>query len=222
MACFLCEKTNLMRGLPLVPTGINGSFGAKNIPTFLSMALGWPAWSAILMQAALMLVMARQAFKWSTRLQPGIMRLTDAEHVSLTVGAALIVGCFLAGQSIGYRGIHLLFTLPPLLALATEADGKPARVAAALGVVMMWGDALRAPEGKLDRLLWAAQQYAWWVLVTLLLASLLALLHDSAAVRSLSELPAYIRANSWITASVRPTRAECQNTVHPIRLEQDI
>jgi len=188
VACLLSEETSLLRGLPLVPTGINGKFGAKNIPMAVSTALDWPAWSAVLIQGTIMLVMVLLALRWSFGLRSGIMRLSDTERVSLTVGAALMVGCFLAGQNIGYRAIHLLFTLPPLLTLAAEADGKPARVAAALGVLMMWGDALRASNGPVDRLLWMAQQYAWWVLVALLLASLLAVLRDSVALRSLATL----------------------------------
>ncbi len=44
----------------------------------------------------------------------------EAERVFLTIGAALMVGCFLAGQSVSYRAIHLLFVLPALLTLSTQ------------------------------------------------------------------------------------------------------
>ena len=187
-AALLADEDSLIRGLRVVPSGL-ATFGAKNIPTFLAMGLDWPSWSGVLMQATMMLAMAFMARRWATQLQPGLMRLSDAERVSLTVGATLIVGCFLAGQSAGYRAIHLLFTLPPLLALAAGADGKLARVAVALALFAMWGGALRTASGPVDQLLWMTQQYAWWALVTLLLASLLAMLRDSVALQSLPTLP---------------------------------
>ena len=44
-----------------------------------------------------------------------VTRLPDPEKTFLLIGAALIIGCFFAGSSSGYRGIHLLFTLPGTL-----------------------------------------------------------------------------------------------------------
>ena len=39
-------------------------------------------------------------------------RIGERERIFLVIGSVLIVGCFFAGQNIGYRGIFLLFVLP--------------------------------------------------------------------------------------------------------------
>ena len=63
-------------------------------------------------------------------LQIALTRLPDAERTFLLIGAALISGCFFAGSNFGYRGIHLLFTLPGLLAMARmQGDMRVRRVA---------------------------------------------------------------------------------------------
>src|SRR5262249_60604487 len=62
-------------------------------------------------------------------------RLPEPEKMFLLIGATLICGSFLTGSNIGYRGIHLLFTLPGLLTMArTESDMRVQRVA-----VLGWG-----------------------------------------------------------------------------------
>src|ERR1700732_2860442 len=40
------------------------------------------------------------------------------------LGSVLIVGCFFAGQNVGYRGIFLLLVLPGLLGVARNATHK--------------------------------------------------------------------------------------------------
>jgi hypothetical protein len=190
-ACLLPEKESLVRALQLVPPA---AFGAAKIPTIFTEKLGWPAWSRIVIQGTMVLVMAFRALQWSRQLQPGLNRLSETERVFLTVGATLIVGCFLAGTNNDYRSIHLLFALPALLALAAGRDGYSARMAVTLVLGVMWSDALRATPAPLGRLLWLAAQCAWWVVVTALLASLLAQLRDSLAMQTLRAMPAYARA----------------------------
>jgi hypothetical protein len=129
--------------------------------------------------------MVFRAWGWSLRLQPGLADLSVMEQVFLTVGATLIVSCFVAGQSAYYRAIHLLLALPGLLSLSRQPGAGPARLAPLLVVVLMWASAWRAGSGWLDLDLWMIQQCVWWVLVTMLTAALLALLRESAAFRSL-------------------------------------
>jgi hypothetical protein len=177
--------------LRLVPTGIGDTFGAMDVPVALATGLGWPRGSQmllasrILIQATLTMWMAVRAVRLSQQLRPGLSRLPEMERVFLMVGATMIVGCFLAGPSAGYRSIHLLFTLPALLTLAAETSGRLPRAAVALVLWVMWGDALRTVPGKLDALWWLADQAAWWVLVTVLSALLPGLLRESLALQSL-------------------------------------
>ena len=69
------------------------------------------------MFAALFLAMAGWFFcmvRWRD-FRIALARLPEPEKIFLLIGAALIGGCFFAGTNIGYRGIHLLFTLPGFL-----------------------------------------------------------------------------------------------------------
>ena len=191
-ACLLPEETDLMRALRLVPTGIGDTFGAMNIPVVLASGLGWHTGSRILLQAALTAWMALRALRWSHQLRPGLVRLSEPERVFLTAGATLIVGCFLTGQSAGYRAIDLLFVLPALLTLAGETGARLPRAAVALVLWAMWASALRTAPGVLDTLMWLVGQSAWWVLITVLSATLMALLRDSLALQSLGAVPNYV------------------------------
>jgi hypothetical protein len=175
----------LMRGLRLVPSGAGDSFGAINIPQVLAAGSDWPPWVSRALELALLGWMVFRAWGWSLRLQPGLADLSVMEQVFLTVGATLIVSCFVAGQSAYYRAIHLLLALPGLLSLSRQPGAGPARLAPLLVVVLMWASAWRAGSGWLDLDLWMIQQCVWWVLVTMLTAALLALLRESAAFRSL-------------------------------------
>jgi hypothetical protein len=99
----------------------------------------------------------------------------------------------MVGTSADYRAVHLLFTLPALLTLAAQTKGHLARIAVTSVLWAMWGDPFRMVPGTPLAVLWIAYQIAWWVLVTLLLASLLALLRDSLAMKS------------WLAPAGRPS-----------------
>ncbi len=190
-ACLLPEETDLMRALRLVPTGIGDTFGAMNIPVVLASGLGWHTGSRILLQAALTAWMALRALRWSHQLRPGLVRLSEPERVFLTAGATLIVGCFLTGQSAGYRAIDLLFVLPALLTLAGET-GARLHARPSPWSFGQCGPAPCALRGVLDTLMWLVGQSAWWVLITVLSATLMALLRDSLALQSLGAVPNYV------------------------------
>lgn len=185
VVCFLPDRVNLIRGLRLVPMGTVDSFGAGNIPAIFALNMHWPLWSRVLIEAVLVGVMARWAFHWSHKLQPGLTRMCDAKQVFLTVGSILMVGCFLAGESNQYRAIHLLFVLPALLALAENANDRIPRVAVGLVLWAMWGSALRASQNRVDVYLWLTDQCVWWVLVSVLSAFLLAQFRESMALKTL-------------------------------------
>src|SRR5215472_13024945 len=89
--------------------------------------------------AALFLAMAGWFFRmvrWRN-LRSAFTRLPASEKMFLLIGAALIGGCFFAGANNGYRGIHLLFTLPGLLAMARMEGDMPVRRVAVQGCVLV-------------------------------------------------------------------------------------
>jgi hypothetical protein len=155
--------------------------------------------ATILLLAAIVWTMARL---WrASDIPAALSRLDDPRRLALLAGALLLVGCFFAGQSIGYRGIFLLLVLPGLFALgqdkATGAAASAARLAAMSIAPLMWAAAVRlwihiavtgdtspsdypmVVEQSLDFLTWCAREVAWWLLVGFLLALLLGFVVDS-------------------------------------------
>jgi hypothetical protein len=55
-------------------------------------------------------------------LRAALQELTQREALSLIAGALLVCGCFIAGDSLEYRGIMILMVLPGLTALARSAS----------------------------------------------------------------------------------------------------
>src|SRR5262249_43321397 len=91
------------------------------------------------MFAALFLAMAGWFFRvvrWRD-FRIALAQLPEPEKIFLLIGAALIGSCFFAGSSVGYRGIHLLFTLPGLLALARMSGDMRVREVAVQGCVLV-------------------------------------------------------------------------------------
>jgi hypothetical protein len=121
-----------------------------------------------------------------------LARLPDPEKIFLLVGAALIGGCFFAGPNVGYRGIHLLFVVPGLLAMARmDGDMNVRRLAAqecVLVVTLTWAGFFtwngtfayilaswigQVPGADVVRFLWFISQIAWWHVATLFIAILI-------------------------------------------------
>lgn len=89
----------------------------------------------------------------------------------LIIGAALLVSCFFAGQSVDYRGILFLLLLPGLLAMR----GPLARVSVQI-VFLMWGGFLRHMvelcipalgfsshiEAVAESIFWLLRELVWW------------------------------------------------------------
>lgn len=69
----------------------------------------------------------------------------------LVIGCLLMGGCYLAGQSVGYRGVHLLFVLTGLLALTgVTADHTLRRIFSLTTltiVLLMWMEGVRLWTG---------------------------------------------------------------------------
>jgi hypothetical protein len=141
-----------------------------------------------------------------TTLRPMLSRIAGYERIFLIVGSALIVGCFFAGQSIGYRGIFLLFVLPGLLAIARGATDSflrgLCRATAIVLVLLMWEECLRIGLASVlaqldvpplfDLLIklafWVVRELAWWWIVSVMVAFLVSFLAESETVRGFSQL----------------------------------
>jgi len=128
-----------------------------------------------------------------TEFRTGLTSLPDLDRVLLVIGSAVIAGCFFAGQSIGYRGVFLLFVLPGLLGIARS----PVRKLRALGlgtavvvVLLMWSECLRlalegAGTGGAAVLLWLLRELCWWWTVSVMLAVLADFLQEAPILRAM-------------------------------------
>jgi hypothetical protein len=117
----------------------------------------------------------------------GVMdALGSRQRECLIVGALLFCGCFVAGTSIAYRDVLLLFAIPALLPLQYEAGLSPfVRGTAWVAIALMWS---LFPSNMVDRAFggltddggaiptfafWLAREIAWWWLFIVLSAALL-------------------------------------------------
>ena len=208
------------RGLPLIASGsyFANWFAAKNLPfgvtelifgmsgrsadTFTFTLLGTALYGVLVLSGALIC----RRLLTRTALRQTFSRILGYERIFLVVGSTLIVGCFFAGQSTGYRGIFLLFVLPGLLAIArVAADSATRRLCRAAAIVLlllMWGEFFRtglaAILARLDisplsgtvstLIFWLAREFAWWWIVSVMVAFLISFLAESETVRGLVQL----------------------------------
>jgi len=206
---FAVYLADVMRGVPLITTGpyFFDLFAAKNLPFGLAQFTfqpGGPAnFSFMLLgsciYALLVLggVLICRRILSDTTLRSTFSQISDYERIFVVVGSALIVGCFFAGQSIGYRGVFLLFILPGLLAITRVTTDlvlrKLCRAAAIVLVLLMWEECfrlgLKAIFAHLDIpqfvdylqifIFWLARELAWWWIVSVMVAFLLSFLAES-------------------------------------------
>jgi hypothetical protein len=136
-------------------------------------------------------------------LRAALASLSSLERNSLLIGSAVIVGCFFAGQSIGYRGVFLLMIIPGLLAMSRDSSRHLRNLSIGTSLVivlLMWGECLRlalysaldyrsgsevlAGEGKF--FFWLIRELGWWWSVSVLLTILADFLLNAPMVRWLS------------------------------------
>ncbi len=115
--------------------------------------------------------------------------LSAVERVFLVVGSVLICGCFFAGQNVSYRGIHFLFLIPGVVALASDPPAGPIRslfrMTTVIIFLLLWGLTLQqlvawlsggspSPMGGSVAmyLYWIAHELAWWWVISVLLGIL--------------------------------------------------
>jgi hypothetical protein len=144
------------------------------------LALPGAAIAAIL--AVLLLLAALVAWRVAASRPIGaaLDRLPEHHRLLLLAGGAVLVFCFLSGESYRYRGVFLLAVMPALLALRHDLSGG-ARIAimalAGLVVALAWGvyvslaiDHLlkggvlsQAPVAASRSLAWALRDLGWWI-----------------------------------------------------------
>jgi len=120
--------------------------------------------------------------------------LDNGEATFMLLGCALIVGCFFAGGSYGYRGIFLIFTLPGLLGLIRSADAAPLRrfwsVVLLLVIFLMWGEFFRlamlrsGASPSANFVFWLGRELIWWWVIGVLGALVIRFAAESETTRA--------------------------------------
>jgi len=181
-------RQGLTEAMALVPVGsyYTDLFGAKNLPFGLAgllLPIARYRGGMLVLEILPWLVLAALLWGVGVAAVTGLgsrallAKLPEPERSFLAMGAALIVGCFFAGQNVGYRGIYFLLLLPGLMALARlPKDGRRFFVTIGLIVFLMWGelfdemflhlqfaDASLAPAAKFAGLtFWLLRELVWW------------------------------------------------------------
>ena len=127
-----------------------------------------------------------------------VAALPPRQSALLLIGAAMIVACFFAGQSIGYRGILLLLVLPGLLLLDRPDVPPPLRqvgyhTVMAILIVMFRVMVVTSLASlgvnplfwALSSIIWIGGQLLWWWIVAVLLGLLACLVLESPAGRDI-------------------------------------
>jgi len=127
-------------------------------------------------------------------------QLTSKERGFLLIGAALFCGCFFAVTNNSYRGIHFLFVLPGMLALANSSAGRVFRITVAAILFIMWGltaqfllvmflvlTGHQAHDGLAERIYWLIHALTWWWVISVLLAVLFCFVRQTAVWRTLTQ-----------------------------------
>jgi hypothetical protein len=178
--------------LGAIPSGayFGDCFNAQNLPFGIADLGGYDdavAWTILagLVAACLSLVTLLARRFLSDRSTPDLSML---EARALLTGSLLIVGCFFAGQSVGYRGIFLLLVLPGLLQLGRGAGASSLqgllRLTTAAVLFLLWEEGIRhsfewglrltgvedAIPGIPSTVFWVLRELVWWWVVSVLAA----------------------------------------------------
>jgi hypothetical protein len=225
LALFWAEyDAEIARGLQTIPGGPYNTdlFAAKNLPSLLGEAVrdaaGFSGRASLIPFAGAVyvtlvsfcLVICRRLLG-STEFSDALASLDDFERASLVIGCALIVGCFFAGSSVGYRGVFLLMVIPGLLAITRRPASHDLRIlglgTSVVIVLLMWGECFRlmlydllerinaslSVTGQLGFFFWLLRELGWWWAVSVMLAILCSFLWQAPVMQ---ETASYLRR--WV------------------------
>ena len=182
----LFGSVNLPYGLPVLIAYIASKLGghAQAITPFAWVSI--PAYAVLL--CAVLFGASGLAFR--AGLKERLESLELRRKVTLLGGAALLCGCFFAGQSVGYRGIFLILLLPGLFELRRALPPTGSRciqatlycmvfVAWVLTIEFMSKQLGMTRGYNLDLdgfglLHWILHELCWWAIITVLLGVLMA------------------------------------------------
>jgi len=151
--------------------------------------------------AVLLIVTAVQVIRLTrnVNLAGAFAKMPEQDAIFLVIGAALVAGCFFAGQSVAYKGIYLIFVVAGLVAMRRATNTRKTRTilsqALIIVVFLMWEELFRraliyeitgsvqarallheiarpGPGLALYALFWLIREVLWWRLAALLLAML--------------------------------------------------
>jgi hypothetical protein len=192
LAFFFGYRDELAEMSRNIPQGMVDSdlFGAQNLPRGLAAVAQEYApvvreafffkWFQSAVMAGLMIAAGALAFRIfrNREFAQQIAGLSDRDRTFLTLGAVLIAGCFLTGQSVEYRGIYLILVLGGLIVVGrSTASGRLrswATWTCLIILLLMWEGLFRRALVQQDMIVrgmfWLGRELLWWYLVSVLLA----------------------------------------------------
>jgi hypothetical protein len=182
---YISEVRRALGNVP-VPIDFGDGFGARQFPHGLGVLLKSPgaataAWCVVCgtsISSAILLACTAMLARWHAV-------MSEREASCLLAGALLFCGCFIAGPSVGYRGILLLFIMPGLLRAGTafrnSRDSRWFNLFTVATIALLWNlipirylgakSWLGGHAGPLPFMAaWLTRETMSWVVFTFLLA----------------------------------------------------
>lgn len=172
----LVYATEMRQGMAYIPNAFGSvlAFGSQRLPLAAEILLGIPAGAAMALIMVLLTIGALVILR--SRALPDLAEIPERHQTFLVLGCVLIVGCFLAGNSISYRGVMFFFALPALLMMGRES--MLARLTAGAIILILWEGLSQHLWGidRGDRVMAAplahriARELIWWFIISVLFA----------------------------------------------------
>jgi hypothetical protein len=175
---------DLVRALKLIPTGdwYGDMFGSSTVAGGLSQLFGWPSGVRTTIHLAMSLGAMVIGLRLAVRPDVGsaVSGLDEKQQAFLLVGALLTLSCFFTAQNIGYRAVHLVLTLPAMLAMARAAgESRLLKYGPVLVLLLLWAEGWRNALQQLEDVIngnfirffgWGLREMIWWTVITFLIA----------------------------------------------------
>ena len=197
------EFVRALGNIPPLPA-FSGTFGAgmldKGVRALLPGVAALPVVATVLMAAGAVTLVWALAGDAATRRDLAAMPVRHRDL--LLVGGGILVGCFVAGDSVEYRAIFLLLALPALLHLAHAGARRGLFAATAVAAaVLLWDPLVRRGVAWLfpssddlpsvpGLVLWGLRELAWWWVAAVLAALVVGLLRRAPGLALVGVRPA--------------------------------